>query len=266
MIKKHLDLTSGRDRGRIYRVVAEGFRQAKLPRLGQASTGVVCMTLAIRMAGIAIRRRDFCSSGKIARRSSRCAGWLTRPNCPRGGCTPCMSWRDWQHLRPRTRRPAADPHPSACEHAAALAETCLGDSPALAARLKALSSDDDMRVWHTGFHTRATTALPTEPLTLIARMRCCAGGLAIIRQPMGRRMSAKLVADEALRRSPGGRSLLESLATQVGRQKNQQELAAVLRVVDSLPREDVDLCGLVLGGVNEGLQSMELESSAATRW
>src|SRR5690606_37194994 len=38
IIKKHLDLTSGRDRGRIYRIVPEGFQQPKLPQLSKATT------------------------------------------------------------------------------------------------------------------------------------------------------------------------------------------------------------------------------------
>ena len=38
IIKKHLDLTSGRDRGRIYRIVPEGFQQPKPPQLGEATT------------------------------------------------------------------------------------------------------------------------------------------------------------------------------------------------------------------------------------
>src|SRR5262249_51502546 len=37
-IKKLLDLNAGNDRGRIYRVVPDGFKQPKLPRLGRAST------------------------------------------------------------------------------------------------------------------------------------------------------------------------------------------------------------------------------------
>src|SRR5438067_3213603 len=36
IIKKHLDLTSGRDRGRIYRVVPDGFKQPPLPKLAEA--------------------------------------------------------------------------------------------------------------------------------------------------------------------------------------------------------------------------------------
>src|SRR5690606_23541274 len=45
-IKQHLDLTSGRDRGRIYRVVPEGFKQPKLPKLIKASTAELVEALA----------------------------------------------------------------------------------------------------------------------------------------------------------------------------------------------------------------------------
>lgn len=44
-IKKHLDLNSGNDRGRIYRVVPENFKQPKPVRLGAASTAELVQTL-----------------------------------------------------------------------------------------------------------------------------------------------------------------------------------------------------------------------------
>ncbi len=44
-IKKHLDLNSGNDRGRIYRVVPENFKQPKSPRLEKASTKELIATL-----------------------------------------------------------------------------------------------------------------------------------------------------------------------------------------------------------------------------
>jgi len=44
-IKKHLDLNSGNDRGRIYRIVPEGFSQPKPPRLGKASVAELVATL-----------------------------------------------------------------------------------------------------------------------------------------------------------------------------------------------------------------------------
>src|SRR4029079_11651309 len=47
-IKKHLDLTSGRDRGRIYRIVPEGFKQRPLPKLSTATTGELVATLEHR--------------------------------------------------------------------------------------------------------------------------------------------------------------------------------------------------------------------------
>ena len=45
-IKKHLDLNSGNDRGRIYRVVATNFTQPKLPKLSTASGGELVALLA----------------------------------------------------------------------------------------------------------------------------------------------------------------------------------------------------------------------------
>jgi hypothetical protein len=44
-IKKLLDLNSGNDRGRIYRVVPDGYKQPKLPRLGKASARELVATL-----------------------------------------------------------------------------------------------------------------------------------------------------------------------------------------------------------------------------
>ncbi len=38
VIKKHLDLNSGNDRGRIYRIVPDGFKQPKIPALGEWKT------------------------------------------------------------------------------------------------------------------------------------------------------------------------------------------------------------------------------------
>jgi putative membrane-bound dehydrogenase-like protein len=45
-LKKHLDLDSGNDRGRIYRIVPDGFRQPAPVRLGSADTTTLVATLA----------------------------------------------------------------------------------------------------------------------------------------------------------------------------------------------------------------------------
>lgn len=45
-IKRHLDLTSGRDRGRIYRIVPKGYRHRPTPDLGRALTSTLVEMLA----------------------------------------------------------------------------------------------------------------------------------------------------------------------------------------------------------------------------
>ncbi len=45
-IKKHLDLNSGNDRGRVYRIAPDGFKQPPLPALGKADTAELVQTLA----------------------------------------------------------------------------------------------------------------------------------------------------------------------------------------------------------------------------
>lgn len=46
LIKKHLDLTSGRDRGRIYRIVPDGFKQPRMARLSHADAASLVAALA----------------------------------------------------------------------------------------------------------------------------------------------------------------------------------------------------------------------------
>ena len=94
IIKKHLDLTSGRDRGRIYRVVPEGFKQPPLPKLGESRHWPSwSRRSAIPTAGIATRPRGCSTSGKTkaavaplrSSPPSRTRRWA--------GCTRCTRWR-----------------------------------------------------------------------------------------------------------------------------------------------------------------------------
>ncbi len=89
-IKRHLDLTSGRDRGRIYRVVPDGFAQRPLPQLGAASTPDLVATLAHAngwhretAARLLYQRRDQEATPALETLA------VTSP-APRGGCTHCM--------------------------------------------------------------------------------------------------------------------------------------------------------------------------------
>lgn len=46
MIKQHLDLTAGKDRGRLYRILPEGYKQRPCPKLGKATTAELVQLLA----------------------------------------------------------------------------------------------------------------------------------------------------------------------------------------------------------------------------
>jgi putative membrane-bound dehydrogenase-like protein len=72
-IKKHLDLNSGNDRGRIYRIVPEKFKQRPLPRLGKASSAELVALLEHpngwhrdTAARLLFERQDQSSAAKLA--------------------------------------------------------------------------------------------------------------------------------------------------------------------------------------------------------
>jgi hypothetical protein len=56
-IKKHLDLNSGNDRGRIYRIVKEGAKPRPRVSMGEMSSAELVASLESPMAGRAIRPR-----------------------------------------------------------------------------------------------------------------------------------------------------------------------------------------------------------------
>jgi len=95
-LKKHLDLNSGNDRGRIYRVVPERFQQPRLPRLSQATINELVKTLEHpngwhrdTAARLLYERQDP-SAVPLLRRS------LGRSKWPLADSTPCVLWTDWE--------------------------------------------------------------------------------------------------------------------------------------------------------------------------
>ena len=93
-IKKHLDLTSGRDRGRIYRVVPTDYRQRPVPKLSQASTAelVAAAGTSERLASRNGRAAAAHAAGS-RRRLRPSSNWPARRSCRKGGCRRCMPWQ-----------------------------------------------------------------------------------------------------------------------------------------------------------------------------
>ena len=129
MIKRHLDLTSGRDRGRIYRILPDGFTQRALPRLGTASTDELVATLAHKNGWHRETARGCCISGAIKAPPPRLRS-LPRPaNCPRGACTRSTRLRgSKRYAADVVLAGLADADPRVRSHAVRLAETVINDA------------------------------------------------------------------------------------------------------------------------------------------
>ena len=120
-ILKHMDVASGVDRGRIWRIVPDGHT----PRIAQAGqgddgrAGRACWSTPT--AGTATRRRGSFTSGRTGPPSSRCGGSPPDRSRPAGTNTrPRTRWPGWGRFEPGdVAGRAGDPEPRVREHALA---------------------------------------------------------------------------------------------------------------------------------------------------
>jgi putative membrane-bound dehydrogenase-like protein len=260
VIKKHLDLTSGRDRGRIYRVVADGFQQKRLPRLESASTADLVATLGHRngwhrdtAARLLYERQDREAIAPLRKVAASCP-------LPEGRMHALYVLSGLQSLTADDLLPRlADDHPRVREHAVRLAELLVADSPEIRERLVTLSGDQDPRVryqlaFSAGFlPAGGRTAVLTRVLKrdggdrwarLAAFSSLAEGGADVL---------AELAGDAPVRSSAAGRAVLAELASLIGVQARQNEVLAVLKVLDDFAADSKPLATALVAGLTEGL-------------
>jgi putative membrane-bound dehydrogenase-like protein len=259
-IKKYLDLTSGRDRGRIYRVVPDGFKQNPLPRLSSASTAELVAQLENpngwhrdTAARLLYERQDRAAVEPLEQLASD-------SKLPQARMLALYVLAGLQALAPDVvLARLGDEHPRVREHAVRLSESLAAESAPLRARLVSLADDPDMRV-------RYQLAFSLGEITDRGR----AGALATIlkRDPDDKwiRLAvfssladgagdvfAALAADKTWRSSKTGRQLLYELCRYIGRQNKSEEVAKVLPTLESLSAEEISLSSAVVRGLGEGL-------------
>ena len=257
--KKYLDLSTGKDRGRVYRIVPDDFRPTAAPKLGQLSTAELAALLAHpnqwhwqTALRLLYQRQDPAAVGPLEKLAAT-------SDAPLGRMHALYALAGQNALRPETVLPRlADGHPRVREHAVRLAERVLGQSAAVRDKL-CLMADDDLRVRYQLAFTLGEIAGPqaTAALARIAAHDTADRWvrLAVLSSCVGRAgdLYTLLLADRSRRDQAEYRVLLESLAEQAGLQGSEAQALLVLKSVDVLSVDDPRLAQAVVRGLFGGM-------------
>lgn len=255
-IKKHLDLTSGRDRGRIYRVVPDGFKQPPLPKLGKATAAELVATLAHpngwhrdTAARLIYTRQDRAAIGPLETLAREA-------KLPEGRMRALYVLDGLAALSPEAVLKALDDtHPRVREHAVRLAERVVADSPSVAEKLLAMTNDEDLRVRYQLAFTLGEVAGPQRSKALAALARRDAADRWIklaVQSSIGDgagALLAELAADKSFRGAEPGLGWLRDLAAQIGKQQRADDIASLLQTLKTLPPDEKSAVQAIVQGV-----------------
>ncbi|MBS0210910.1 MAG: c-type cytochrome [Planctomycetes bacterium] len=259
VIKKHLDTSSGQDRGRLYRIVPPGFKPGPLPKLGKATTNELVNLLAHKnawhretAARLLYERQDkqaslmiiaslFVSEDPVY----SIQGMYTLAGLDR--LDPFILISGMINKNEHVRR-----------HAIRLSEAKFAKSPELAAAILKLVDDPSMLVrYQLAFTLGYLPATERRgPLTQLAKRD---GGDRWMRVAIQSSLAddaapvlADLLADAEVRQSTAIRPLLISLATQVSRRNRADEVALVANALKAVPAGELAIGKVIARGMMDG--------------
>jgi putative membrane-bound dehydrogenase-like protein len=251
-IKKHLDLTSGNDRGRLYNLVhdGQGKRIRRRPRLGGAPTAELVGLLADPDAWwretaqrLLLERKDAAAVPLLKDLAARRPGPLARLHA-------LWTLDDLESIgRPELILGLNDPEPRVREQSARLAEPRIARDPELLAAVLSLAADPDPMV---RFQTALTLGEagddPRTPEALASIAARDAGDLwtrTAVLSSIGTRGQALI---EALARRKGffdssaGQVWLEEIAALIGSRRDPAQLRRLIsQFVASRPDPDLPI-------------------------
>jgi putative membrane-bound dehydrogenase-like protein len=247
-IKKHLDLTSGRDRGRIYRIVPDGFQQHERPNLGTMTTGQLVATLEHRngwhrdtAARLLYERQDPAAKTPLEKLAAT-------SKLPEARVHATYALAGMKALTPQVvRRALDDDHPRVREHAMRLAETVPHES--FERELIQTARDPDPRVRYQAAFTLATVS-SSQKNAALTRLLNESGGdpwtrfAALTSLTSGAGEILPALTPEALNH------VAEPLCAQAAAGGDAAELR---RVLQALPANDGPLRKAMLRGLSRGL-------------
>ncbi|MFK8113139.1 MAG: PVC-type heme-binding CxxCH protein [Rubripirellula sp.] len=242
-IKQHLDLTAGRDRGRIYRIVPDGFKNRSTPDMTAMSTGELVQMLEHANAW----HRETAARLLFTRQDRKAVPLLRRmaaqSDSPLGRLHAIYSLSGLSELNQATVLAClAHSHPQVRRHAVRLSET-LPRSETLAKAVSALASDDSLDV-------RYQLAFTIGSLQAAGRLQVLG---ELIRQDVDQvwmqaavqsslangagPLFVDLVSDPSFRSSQAA-AFLKKLASQIGQQNDAVEVVTAVEALPKLPVSD----------------------------
>ena len=242
---KYLDPISGNDRGRIYRIAPKDFKQPPLPRLGQA-TSAELVSLLEHPNGW---HRDTASRLLYQRQDSSVTEALhtlaSTSDLAEGRFGALYSLRGIETLQePLLLLSLQDPAPIVRYHALQLAESIAINSPAIVARMCAMTSDPDLRVrYQLAFSLGAARGRSRDAaLSALALQdgadRWMRLAIASSLYEGAGQVFADLGSETSFRSSSHGRQFLVALAGQIGAANRADEIAAVIGTLEQLEGND----------------------------
>lgn len=259
--KKYIDLSTGKDRGRVYRIAPEGFKSSPMPRLGRLTTPELVKLIEHpngwhrETAGrLLYERQDRAAIAPLVRLAAESSSPLGRMHAMYA--LDGLEALGAEVVIPRL----SDSHPRVREHAVRLAEKVVADSPAVRERLYAMANDEDSRVRYQLAFTLGE--IPGSQATAaLARIAARDGAdpwvrLAVLSSCLGRagELLAILTADATWRTMADSPKIVEALAEQAGLQNRSDQAAEVFRVIDGLGKDTPDLARALVRGLTRGLQ------------
>jgi putative membrane-bound dehydrogenase-like protein len=262
-IKKHLDLNSGNDRGRVWRVTPDTFKQPKLPQLGRATTTELIATLdnangwhrdtATRLL---YERQEKSAAPALTKLVSNGKSSLGRLHalCALDG----LDTLSEVHLATAFK----DKDDAVRERAVLLTEKVFHRqnslTESLQKKLLALTADKSERVRYQLAFTLGEINPPerVSALTEIAlRDADSPWGRAAVMSSLGdgaRRAFSQLIQQVSFRGTVGGQELLRLLATQLGAQNQPSDAAFVVDIMATHVKPPLTFA--LLRGLGEGLE------------
>jgi putative membrane-bound dehydrogenase-like protein len=247
MITRHLDPSSGYDRGRIYRVVPDGYRDRPMPRLGGASTAELVALLdhpngwhRDAASRLLYQRQDKSAVAPLDKLALAAPTSLGRLHA-------LAALDGLQALEARHVVAALEAaEPRLRQWALQLAERFGSDAQVRTALLR-LTEDPDIGVRYQLAFSLGSVPGEAGTRALVRIAERDAGDtwvrFAILTAVRDRAsdLVQQVMAHRELRGSEAGRQLLTALAAQIGAANQAADVAALLKTVDELPAAEARL-------------------------